>query len=194
MTATAVGRVTLLCVDDDPEILAVMRRFLRGLADEVITVDNPLDALEVLRTRAIAVLVSDFEMPQMTGVELAVRARALQPETTRLLVTGHKAVETALAGINVAEVFRFLHKPFDPEVLQREVVAGIAHHQSTTEVVAQRTTVIRRQRLLAALESDYPGIGVVVRDDDGAYLLDGDARLWVLPSMTPIGALWPARR
>lgn len=192
-TATA-PPVTVLCVDDDPDLLAAISRILRRDGYEVLTAINPITALDLLRTRSIAVMVSDFEMPEMNGVELAIRARTVQPETTRLMVTGLRTVDAALAGINLGEVFRFLHKPFDPDVLRREVAAAVAHHQSAAEVIAQRTTVVRRQRMLAALEADHPGIAVVVRDDDGAYLLDGEARHWVVPSLAPVAALWPTRR
>ncbi len=186
--------VTVLCVDDDPDLLAIVGRILRRDGYDVITVDRPHAALEVLRSRPVAVMVSDFEMPEMNGVELAVRAQTLSPETTRVMVTGRKTLDTALAGINVGEVFRFLNKPFEPDVLRREVAAAVAHHLSTAAVVAQRTTALRRQRLLSALEADYPGITVVVRDDEGAYLLDGDAAYWAPPSLAPLTALWPARR
>ncbi len=183
----------ILCVDDDPDILAVLGRVLRRDGYELVLVDRPQDALAVLRARPVAVMVSDFEMPEMNGVELAVRARALSPETTRIMVTGQRGVDTALAGINQGEVFRFLHKPFEPDVLRREVAAAVTHHQSIAAVIAERTTAVRRQRLLAALEADHPGIAVVAHDDDGAYLLDGEARHWVLPSLSAVAALWPRR-
>jgi DNA-binding NtrC family response regulator len=186
--------LTVLCVDDDPDLLAVLVRVLRKDGYDVVAVPTPHEALAVLASRPVAVMVSDYEMPEMDGVELSVRARALSPETTRVMVTGRRTVDTALAGINIGEVFRFLHKPFEPDALRREVAAAVAHHLSAAEVVAQRTTALRRQRLLAALEADHPGIAVVARDDDGAYLLDGDARHWALPSLAPLAALWPARR
>ena len=61
-------------------------------------------------------------------------------------------------------------------------------------MVAQRSTALRRQRLLEALEADHPGIALVVRDDDGAYLLDGDARHAAPPSLAALAALWPHAR
>src|SRR6185503_18274277 len=80
------ARPVVLCVDDDPDILASVARLLRRDGYEVVTANAPNEALQVLTTRPIAVMVSDFEMPEMTGVELAVRARAAQPETVRILL------------------------------------------------------------------------------------------------------------
>lgn len=181
----------ILCVDDDPELLRVIVRTLRLDGYEVLTAGSAAEALELLHARAIAVLVSDFHMPQMNGVELSVRAREIQPETVRIMITGHRDVDTALDGINRGGVFRFLHKPFDSDVLRRDVAAAVALHLESAAVAEERSTVVRRRRLLEALEADYPGISIVHRDDDGAYLLDAAARLEVDdPELASLRALF----
>ena len=179
----------VLCVDDDPEIVSSVARFLRLDGYEVVTCTSPVAALAVLGARGVAVLVSDYEMPEMTGVELAVKARRIQPETVRMLLTGRGTLDTALEGINVGEVYRFLSKPFDPETLRREVAAAVAHHAETSAAARERTTVVRRQKLVGALEADDPGITAVPRDDDGAYLLDGEARHQAGSSLSAMTAL-----
>jgi DNA-binding NtrC family response regulator len=182
----------ILCVDDDADLLRSVVRTVRMDGYHVLAADSPLDALYMLQTQRVAVLVSDFEMPEMNGVELAVRAREVQPETVRIMLTGKRTVDTALEGINVGGVFRFLHKPFDGDVLRREVAAAVAHHQENTAVADERLSVVRRRKLVEALELDYPGISVVPRDEHGAYLLDGDARFRVeAPSLAPLLALFP---
>lgn len=179
----------VLCVDDDPEMVASVARFLRLDGYEVVTCTSPGQALAVLGARGVAVMVSDYEMPEMNGVELAVKARRLQPETVRVLLTGRGTLDTALEGINIGEVYRFLAKPFDPDVLRREVAAAVAHHAEVSAAQRERNTVVRRQRLLSALEADYPGITTVPRDDDGAYLLDTEARLRAGPILSAMTAL-----
>lgn len=179
----------VLCVDDDADIVASVARFLRLDGYEVVTCTSPLAALDVLGARSVAVLVSDYEMPDMTGVELAVKARRLQPETVRMLLTGRGTLDTAVEGINVGEIFRFLSKPYDPITLRREVAAAVAHHAEVSAAAREKTTVVRRERLVTALEADYPGITVVPRDEDGAYLLDGDARHKAGPLLSAMTAL-----
>lgn len=166
----------VLCVDDDPDMLAAVVRTIKTAGYHVLSADSPSQALQILGNQSVAVLVSDFEMPEMTGVELAVRARDLQPETVRMMLTGKNTVDTAVAGINIGEVFRFLSKPFQPDQLKREVAAAIEHHREVADVASERLTVVRRKRVLEALEGDFPGITAVPRDDDGAYLLDDEAR------------------
>ncbi len=188
---------TILCVDDDPEMLVTVARVLRRAGHAVMTAEAPLAALELLRTTPIAVLVSDFEMPEMNGVELSVRAREVQPETVRIMLTGKRTVETAIEGINVAEVFRFLSKPFEPDALQREVAAALAHHAELVAVARERLTVVRRRQLVEALEHDHPGISTIERDAAGVYLIDGAARRDVRsPLVEPILALFaePSRQ
>jgi two-component system probable response regulator PhcQ len=180
---------TVLCVDDDPDIVASVARFLRIDGHDVVTCTSPVQALAVLGARAVAVMVSDYEMPEMTGVELAVKARRLQPETVRILLTGRGTLDTAVEGINVGEVFRFLSKPFDPAALRREVQAAIAHHAEVSAAAREKSTIVRREKLVTALEGDYPGITAVARDDDGAYLLDGDARHRAGPLLSAMTAL-----
>ena len=94
---------TVLCVDDDPDIVTSVARFLRLDGHDVVTCTSPVQALAVLGARTVAVMVSDYEMPEMTGVELAVKARRLQPETVRILLTGRGTLDTAVEGINVGE-------------------------------------------------------------------------------------------
>lgn len=166
----------VLCVDDDPDMLAAVVRTIKTAGYHVLAADSPSQALSILGSQSVAVLVSDFEMPEMTGVELSVRARDLQPETVRMMLTGKNTIDTAVAGINVGEVFRFLSKPFQPEVLKREVAAAVEHHREVAEVASERLTVVRRRRVLEALEGEFPGITAVPRDDNGAYLLDDEAR------------------
>ena len=166
----------VLCVDDDPDMLEAVVRTIKTAGYHVLSADSPSQALQILGNQSVAVLVSDFEMPEMTGVELAVRARDLQPETVRMMLTGKNTVDTAVAGINIGEVFRFLSKPFQPDQLKREVAAAIEHHREVADVASERLTVVRRKRVLEALEGDFPGITAVPRDDDGAYLLDDEAR------------------
>jgi DNA-binding NtrC family response regulator len=189
MTTEPPPVANVLCVDDDADLLATVARILRLDGYRVLTADSPRGALAILAAQPIAVLVSDYEMPEMTGIELAVRARALQPETVRIMLTGRSTLDTAIDGINIAEVFRFLSKPFSPEMLRVEVAAAVTHHREISAVVRERMTVVRRQRLTEALEADHPGITVVPRDEAGAYLLDGDARHAAPAELVPILAL-----
>jgi DNA-binding NtrC family response regulator len=159
----------IVCIDDDPDVLAAVARILRPLEREVLTTIEPRQALDWIALRDIAVLVSDYEMPEMNGVELASSARAIRPETVRVLLTGRRTLETAIDGINRGEVFRYVTKPFEALGLRDTVRAALDRHGELAASAQLREQSVRRERLTAALEAEHPSLTQVARDPDGAY-------------------------
>jgi DNA-binding NtrC family response regulator len=170
--AIATNRLPLVvCVDDDPDMLASVVRTIKSLPIELLSTTEPQAALDWVGARDVAVLVSDYEMPEMTGGELAAAVRKLRPETVRILLTGVRNFATAIEGINVGEVFRYLNKPFLPAQIRDAVTAGIERHRELTLSSKERAQSVRRERLSLALEAEYPGITAVPRAGDGAYVV-----------------------
>ena len=126
-------RPTLIVVDDEPEILMSVAELFRTNY-EVHPFKNGKEALSALTKLPKAhVLMTDQQMPGMTGVELLAQARERRPETTRLLMTGHADHEVVVNAINHGSVFRFLAKPWhvpDVETLLREAVE---HHNAIVD-------------------------------------------------------------
>jgi DNA-binding NtrC family response regulator len=165
-----VGKPIVLCVDDDPMLLQAITRSLAALDAEIVSTTKPHLALEMIGSKNIAVLVSDHEMPEMTGVELATAARRLRPDTVRILLTGRQTFETALQGINECEVFRYINKPFDTKTLRRAVGEALDRHEELVALSALHARGSRRELISNALESEYPGLTRVERASDGAYV------------------------
>ncbi|MFH1033222.1 MAG: HD domain-containing phosphohydrolase [Pseudomonadota bacterium] len=119
----------LLFVDDDPNILASFLRQLR----RNFSADTALggqQALELLNSKGpYAVVVSDFKMPGMDGVQLLNRFKELVPDTVRILLTGYADAETAIRAVNEGNIFRLLTKPIETETLVRALVAGIKQYR-----------------------------------------------------------------
>lgn len=159
----------VLCVDDDTDLLASVVRMLRPLKVQIMWTSDPIQALDWIGSKDIAVLVSDYEMPTMNGVELAVAARRVRAETVRILMTGLRSLQPAVEGINQGEVFRYLQKPFDPGALRTVVEAAVARHLELIATSADRELALRRERIVAELDHEYPNITVVARDRDGTY-------------------------
>ncbi len=153
----------IVCVDDDEAMLSTVVRCLRREQLEIRSTLSASEALGWVASDEIAVLVSDYDMPEMTGAQLAGHARRVRPETTRILLTGKRTLETAIDGINQGEIFRFLNKPFDNEQLRAAVHAGVARNKELVEMTGERQRRERRTALHAALESEYPGISLVTR-------------------------------
>ncbi len=164
----------IVCVDDDEAMLSTVVRCLRREALDVRSTLSASEALAWIAADDIAVLVSDYEMPEMTGAQLAGHARRVRPETTRILLTGKRTLETAVDGINQGEIFRFLNKPFDNEQLRSAVHAGVARNKELVEMSGERQRRDRRNALHAALEAEYPGISQVSRLPGEVYQVTDD--------------------
>jgi DNA-binding NtrC family response regulator len=173
MTTTQKNPV-IVCVDDDEAMLSTVVRCLKREALVVRSTLSASEALGWLATDDIAVLVSDYDMPEMTGAQLAGHARRVRPETVRILLTGKRTLETAIDGINQGEIFRFLNKPFDNEQLRAAVHAGVARNKELLAMSGDRQRRERRNALHAALEAEYPGISQISRGPEDIHQVTDD--------------------
>jgi CheY-like chemotaxis protein len=122
----------VICVDDEPQVLSGLSLHLRRRY-QVETATSGAAALELLaRQPPAAVVISDMRMPGMNGAELLAKASAQFPTTTRILLTGHAEVDSAVAAVNNGHVFRFLVKPCPPPELLSAVDAAAELHRATT--------------------------------------------------------------
>jgi DNA-binding NtrC family response regulator len=159
-------KVLIVCIDDDDAILTIVARSLRREPSlEVRPTTKPQEALQWISSEDVAVLVSDYEMPEMNGAQLAGAAKRVRPETVRILLTGVRRLEAAIDGINQGEIFRFLQKPFDQKALCGAVLEGVQRHIELLALSGERARRERREALHAALEAEYPDISRVERVD-----------------------------
>jgi thioredoxin reductase (NADPH) len=119
-----VNKPVLLVVDDDPQVLAAVRRDLRSRYRDQYTVvsagsgQEALDTARELKSRgdALALVLSDQRMPGMLGGELLAQSREVYPLARRVLLTGYSDIQAAIKAINEAHVDHYLSKPWgDPE-------------------------------------------------------------------------------
>lgn len=113
-----IPRPTLLLVDDEERILSALRRTLRREGYEIVTVNSVASALAVLDQRPVDLVLSDFKMPGMTGLELLAEARRRQPRVARLLITGWSQAVSP-AELAAAEVATLIPKPWEDADLKR---------------------------------------------------------------------------
>lgn len=104
---------TILCVDDEPNILSALKRLFRGLGLQVRTAVGGAAGLLVLEEEPIDLVISDMRMPEMDGAEFLQQVRLRWPETVRLLLTGHSDVSSIIEAINRGEIYRYISKPWN---------------------------------------------------------------------------------
>ena len=111
------GSLTVLCVDDESNILNSLRRLLRPAGYRVLTASSGAEALAALETGAVDVVLSDMQMPEMNGARLLQQVKERAPEIVRILLTGHADLSSTIAAINDAGIYRYISKPWDDEAL-----------------------------------------------------------------------------
>ncbi len=163
---------TVLLVDDEPHLLASLRRGLRTEPYEILCVANGIEGLDVLKTRPIDVIVSDQAMPDMSGALFLERVCKEYPDTIRIMLTGHASLDLARRAINEGQVYRFFTKPCSTVELAMAIRQGLQHRALLLESRRLLHTVRRQSVALAELEGEARGITCVSRDSSGAIVLD----------------------
>ena len=110
----------LLIVDDEPRILSALRRSLRREPFEVIAVETTREALQVLESQPVDIVLSDHKMPGMTGVQLLAEAARLRPGAVRILITGWTE-ELPPGHREAIGVYAILNKPWEDEKLKETI-------------------------------------------------------------------------
>jgi serine phosphatase RsbU (regulator of sigma subunit) len=119
----------VLFVDDDPKILAALRRQFRKKID-VETVPSGADGLDAIRTHGpFSVVVTDYCMPEMNGIEFLKQVQEIAPETVRVLLTGSADLNAAIQAVNQGNIFRFLSKPCSPEALTEALLESMKRYR-----------------------------------------------------------------
>lgn len=134
-------KARVLFVDDEKNILLVLRAMF-ATQYEVLTAESGAAALALIRRTPVDVIVSDQRMPKMLGHELLRQVRQISPGTMRLLITGYTERHAILHAINEGEVFRFLYKPWDNDVLRATLEQTIAIAQETAEGMATVASLV----------------------------------------------------
>jgi response regulator RpfG family c-di-GMP phosphodiesterase len=155
MTDTTNSRVPLLVIVDDEEmVLASLRSFLTLETDyELLTFDSPLKALESIRENRIDLVISDYLMPEMTGIEFLLEVKKLQPYATRVLLTGYADKENAIRAINEVNLYQYIEKPWSNDDLKLIIQNGLERRFLMADLEAKIGEVQQAQRSLQDIQA-----------------------------------------
>ena len=118
------SRLSVLVVDDDPDILEYLQDFLSAEGFDVTTLSDASVAVDRVRDEVFHLVVLDLMMPKVSGLDLLAQIRAVDDDIAVIILTGHPSLDTATASIQ-HEVSAYIHKPFTPAEF-RDVIARIA--------------------------------------------------------------------
>jgi diguanylate cyclase (GGDEF)-like protein len=126
--------IRLLLVDDEINVLKSLKRgLLRSLGPDKVVVESwtePLKALQRCRETGFDIVISDYRMPHMDGIQLLSEIKQLQPEAVRLMLTASSDFHVMLHAINTAEIFRFIPKPWSNEEISEIVQASMERRRA----------------------------------------------------------------
>ncbi len=122
----------ILFVDDEEMLLSSVQRMLRKRFS-VHTALGGQAGLDAIQERGpFSVVLSDMQMPEMTGVQFLEKVQSLSKESVRMMLTGNADQQTAVAAINTGAIFRFINKPAERDSLIAAIEAGLEQHRLIT--------------------------------------------------------------
>ena len=117
---------SVLIVDDEDMVITSIKAFLQLETDfKIYGFNDPEEASKFAAENPVDVAVSDYLMPKMNGIQLLGRIKELQPEASRVLLTGHADKQSAIQAINQVALFQYLEKPWDNSQLLLVIKSGV---------------------------------------------------------------------
>ena len=109
----------IVLVDDEDMVVTSIKSFLTLETDyEVVGFTAPAEALSYIESHRVDVVVSDYLMPDMDGISLLAKVKDIQPEATRILLTGYADKENAIKAINDVGLYQYIEKPWENDDLK----------------------------------------------------------------------------
>jgi DNA-binding NtrC family response regulator len=179
----------IMLVDDEINILSALKRALLtipfddldGERPEIETFVSAKQALTRIGAKSVDLVISDYRMPEMSGVEFLAQAVKKQPDVARLVLSGNADLDAVIDAINRVQIFRFIAKPWHDYELKSAVTQALAARNLVLEnrrladlVRVQYGKLSRREAELRRLEAESPGITHLKRSADGSILIDDD--------------------
>ena len=182
----------IVVVDDEKIVTSAFGTLLKveGFSD-VHFFNSPIEALDFLKDCTPDLIISDFLMPEMNGLEFLTEAKKMHPEVSRILLTGYADKENAIRAINEVGLYRYIEKPWDNDDLIINIKNGIErsyllsqlrqkiseleiakkelekYSKDLEQIVEERTIDLRQTNAKLTGIISYCADGIVILDEDG---------------------------
>ena len=143
-----ISKLAVMFVDDDPQMLKSLKRVVNKEPYQAFFAEGGIQALEALRQTQIQVIVSDLQMPQMSGLTLLKKVQQDYPEIIRIILTGMTDIETILEAIHQGKISRYILKPCDERELRHTIRQALDTWQIYMERRNFQAQLAEQNRLL----------------------------------------------
>ena len=164
----------ILIVDDEPSVLSTLQDILMAEGYEIETASSGQEALRKMEIFPAEIVLSDYMMPGMDGIELLKKIKQSYPHVIPILLTGRGDLKVSFKAINQGKIFRFLLKPWDTEELNMTIHTALQYYVLILENKRLAKTVKKQQSLLEEIENKYPGITEVNEEEDGTIHIEDE--------------------
>jgi DNA-binding NtrC family response regulator len=161
----------ILVVDDEDSVRDSLTSVLEREGYIVHQAGGGEEGLQILKSQPIHLVISDHNMPGMTGIEFLKLVRERTPNVVRIMLTGDPDPQTIIRSINEGEVYRFIKKPWDNTLLRVTIYFAFETIQLEEENRRLIAALRRQMNFLRDLERDFPYLAALTRDEDAAMLL-----------------------
>lgn len=119
------SQTRILCVDDEKNVLRALERIFLDDDYEILTAGSGEEGLEILASTPVQVVISDYRMPGMNGVEFLKKVCADCPDTIRIVLSGYADTAAVVAAINEGKIYKFIPKPWNDDELRVTVAKAL---------------------------------------------------------------------
>lgn len=122
---TEIAKSTVLFVDDEANILASLKRLVRKRNYNTVFASSGPEALEIMQSQQVDLVVSDMKMPHMTGAQLLAKVVEQYPDTYRIILSGYADLASTIDAVNEGKIHRFMQKPWQNDMLIEAIEEGL---------------------------------------------------------------------
>jgi response regulator RpfG family c-di-GMP phosphodiesterase len=149
---------TVLCVDDEENILSSLRRLLRREHYRLLTASSGTKGLEILSQNDVDLVISDQRMPEMNGTDFLKQVKTLYPDITRIILTGYTDVDSITEAINEGHIYKFFLKPWNDSHLMLEIRQALEQHKLVEANASLHATVMKQNQELTSVNENLERI------------------------------------
>lgn len=145
---------TVLCVDDEVNILQTLKRLLRKENYTLLTASSGKEGLEILSNNDVHLVISDQRMPEMNGTEFLAEIKEKYPDVIRIILTGYTEVDAITESINRGHIYKFFLKPWNDDNLKLEIRKALDQYDLIKANEHLTRTIVRQNEILKKMNDE----------------------------------------
>ncbi|MBN2653694.1 MAG: response regulator [Nitrospirae bacterium] len=118
----------ILCVDDESSVLNAIKRIFMDEEYIILTAQSGKEGIDILKVEDPQIIISDYRMPEMNGIDFLRQVREIKPETVRIVLSGYADTASIVEAINEGQIYKFIPKPWNDDELKVTVANAVERY------------------------------------------------------------------